>query len=214
MPNVVTRFAPSPTGRLTIGGVRTALFSWLYARRHGGKFLLRIEDTNQERSTPENVQVILDSLTWLGIDWTRGLTSRRSGWSCIGRKPSASWPLERRTVASARRKSWTRDARRWRPARRSRATTGGAETSGEREGREGIRHPVQGAPDGETEVRDLVLKKNHSLPERGAGRPDHPPRWVSDLQFCRGRGRRPDGGHPRPPGRRSRKQHPEADPHL
>lgn len=72
MPNVVTRFAPSPTGRLTIGGVRTALFSWLYARRHGGKFLLRIEDTDQERSTPENVQVIVDGLSWLGIDWDEG----------------------------------------------------------------------------------------------------------------------------------------------
>ena len=72
MQNVVTRFAPSPTGRLTIGGVRTALFSWLYARRHGGRFLLRIEDTDQARSTPENVQVIVDGLSWLGIDWDEG----------------------------------------------------------------------------------------------------------------------------------------------
>ena len=72
MQNVVTRFAPSPTGRLTIGGVRTALFSWLYARRHGGRFLLRIEDTDQARSTPENVRVIVDGLSWLGIDWDEG----------------------------------------------------------------------------------------------------------------------------------------------
>ena len=66
------RFAPSPTGYLHIGGARTALFNWLYARRNGGKFILRIEDTDQERSTPESVKAILDGLTWLGIDWDEG----------------------------------------------------------------------------------------------------------------------------------------------
>jgi glutamyl-tRNA synthetase len=66
---VVTRFAPSPTGALHIGGARTALFNWLFARRHGGTFLLRIEDTDRARSTPENRQAILDGLTWLGLDW-------------------------------------------------------------------------------------------------------------------------------------------------
>ncbi len=64
-----TRFAPSPTGMLHIGGARTALFSWLYARRHGGEFSLRIEDTDRERSTDEATQVILDGLQWLGLDW-------------------------------------------------------------------------------------------------------------------------------------------------
>lgn len=66
------RFAPSPTGYLHIGGVRTALFNWLWARKTGGKFILRIEDTDQQRSTDESVQVILDSLRWLGIDWDEG----------------------------------------------------------------------------------------------------------------------------------------------
>jgi glutamyl-tRNA synthetase len=66
------RFAPSPTGYLHIGGARTALFNWLHARRHGGTFILRIEDTDQERSTPESVQAILDGLAWLGIDWDEG----------------------------------------------------------------------------------------------------------------------------------------------
>lgn len=66
------RFAPSPTGYLHIGGVRTALFNWLWARKTGGKFILRIEDTDQERSTPESKAVILDSLGWLGIDWDEG----------------------------------------------------------------------------------------------------------------------------------------------
>lgn len=66
---VKTRFAPSPTGMLHIGGARTALFSWLYARHFGGEFVLRIEDTDKERSTDEATQVILDGMTWLGLDW-------------------------------------------------------------------------------------------------------------------------------------------------
>lgn len=69
---VRTRFAPSPTGDLHIGGARTALFSWLYARRHQGKFVLRVEDTDRERSTAAAVQVILDGMCWLGLDWDEG----------------------------------------------------------------------------------------------------------------------------------------------
>ena len=67
-----TRFAPSPTGYLHIGGARTALFSWAYARRHGGKFILRIEDTDLERSTKQSTQTILDSMAWLGLDYDEG----------------------------------------------------------------------------------------------------------------------------------------------
>src|SRR6476659_6629679 len=66
---VVTRFAPSPTGFLHIGGARTALFNWLYARGRGGKMLLRIEDTDRERSTQAAIEAILDGLSWLGLDW-------------------------------------------------------------------------------------------------------------------------------------------------
>jgi glutamyl-tRNA synthetase len=69
---VRTRFAPSPTGFLHIGGARTALFSWAYARRHGGKFILRIEDTDLERSTELSVNAILESMKWLGLDWDEG----------------------------------------------------------------------------------------------------------------------------------------------
>jgi glutamyl-tRNA synthetase len=69
MSQVVTRFAPSPTGFLHIGGARTALFNWLYAKRFGGKFLLRIEDTDRERSTEAAVEAIIDGLKWLGLDW-------------------------------------------------------------------------------------------------------------------------------------------------
>src|SRR6185295_18896762 len=65
----VVRFAPSPTGYLNIGGARTALFNWLYARGRNGKFLLRIEDTDRERNNEAAVAAILDGLTWLGLDW-------------------------------------------------------------------------------------------------------------------------------------------------
>ncbi|MFN3076764.1 MAG: glutamate--tRNA ligase, partial [Alphaproteobacteria bacterium] len=66
---VVARFAPSPTGFLHIGGARTALFNWLFARHFGGRFLLRIEDTDRARSTREAVEAIFDGLRWLGLDW-------------------------------------------------------------------------------------------------------------------------------------------------
>jgi glutamyl-tRNA synthetase len=72
MSQVITRFAPSPTGLLHIGGVRTALFSWLYARRMGGQFILRVEDTDLERSTPEAVTVILEGMKWLGLEHDQG----------------------------------------------------------------------------------------------------------------------------------------------
>ena len=67
---VVTRFAPSPTGYLHIGGARTALFNWLYAKHTGGRMLLRIEDTDRERSTDAAITAILDGMTWLGLDWS------------------------------------------------------------------------------------------------------------------------------------------------
>lgn len=70
--SIRTRFAPSPTGYLHVGGARTALFSWLYARKHGGKFILRIEDTDLERSTQESVDAILEGMTWLGLEYDEG----------------------------------------------------------------------------------------------------------------------------------------------
>lgn len=72
MERVRVRFAPSPTGYLHVGGARTALFNWLFARHHGGDFILRIEDTDQVRSTEESVQAILDGMSWLGLDWDEG----------------------------------------------------------------------------------------------------------------------------------------------
>jgi glutamyl-tRNA synthetase len=70
--SIVSRFAPSPTGYLHVGGARTALFSWLYARKLGGTFILRIEDTDLERSSQESVDAILDGMNWLGLDWDQG----------------------------------------------------------------------------------------------------------------------------------------------
>src|SRR6266404_4254074 len=69
---VRTRFAPSPTGYLHIGGVRTALFNWLFARHHGGQFILRIDDTDQQRNVAEALQPILDGFRWLGLHWDEG----------------------------------------------------------------------------------------------------------------------------------------------
>ena len=69
---IVTRFAPSPTGMLHIGGVRTALFCWLFARKHGGRFILRIEDTDLDRSTDDNIRIIEEGMAWVGLDWDEG----------------------------------------------------------------------------------------------------------------------------------------------
>ena len=70
--SVRVRFAPSPTGYLHIGGARTALFNWLFARQNNGVFILRIEDTDEARSTQESVDAILQSMQWLGLDWDEG----------------------------------------------------------------------------------------------------------------------------------------------
>src|SRR5512137_2288112 len=72
MPAIRTRFAPSPTGFIHLGNIRSALFPWAFARRHGGTFILRIEDTDTERSTPEATQAILDAMAWLGLDYDEG----------------------------------------------------------------------------------------------------------------------------------------------
>ena len=70
---VVTRFAPSPTGFMHVGGVRTALYAWLYARKYGGAFILRIEDTDKKREVAGSIEHIVESLRWLGIDWDEGV---------------------------------------------------------------------------------------------------------------------------------------------
>src|SRR5215213_7134450 len=89
------RFAPSPTGALHIGGARTALYNWLAARHDGGELVLRIEDTDRERSTAENVEQILDALRWLELDWDEGPISQAS------RQPQHEAALERLVASGA-----------------------------------------------------------------------------------------------------------------
>ena len=119
------RFAPSPTGYLHVGGARTALFNWLFARRHGGVFVLRIEDTDTERSSAEMVDGILDGLRWLGLDWDEGPTiggphapyfqseriDRHRAMAERARRATAA-----RTTATARRRAESEARRRREPA--------------------------------------------------------------------------------------------------
>ena len=107
-----TRFAPSPTGQLHIGGVRTALFSWLHARHFGGKFILRIEDTDAERSTDENTKQILASMEWLGLDWDEGPFFQSDGSISTSLISKSSSMKARPTGASAHRTTWKRSAAR------------------------------------------------------------------------------------------------------
>ncbi len=94
------RFAPSPTGALHIGGARTALYNWLLARGSGGALVLRIEDTDRERSTAENVDQILDALRWLGLDWDEGPISQAE------RAPEHRAAIERHGISPLHRMSF------------------------------------------------------------------------------------------------------------
>jgi len=85
--SVRVRFAPSPTGHLHVGGARTAIFNWLFAKHHGGTFIIRVEDTDQARSTRESEAMVLDDLRWLGLQWDEGPDA--------GASPSASSCTER-----------------------------------------------------------------------------------------------------------------------
>ncbi len=104
------RFAPSPTGALHIGGARTALFNWLLARHCGGELVLRIEDTDRERSTPENIEQILDALRWLELDWDEGPILQTARSSATARRC-------RRCSSPATPTARTRPARTSRPSR-------------------------------------------------------------------------------------------------
>ena len=93
---IKTRFAPSPTGFLHVGGARTALFNWLFARKHGGQFVLRIEDTDQVRSTAESAAGILSDLQWLGLNWDCGPQSQLRPSHCRSERiPAADSAVDR-----------------------------------------------------------------------------------------------------------------------
>ena len=106
MSQVRVRFAPSPTGYLHIGGVRTALFNWLFARHEGGSFVLRIEDTDRDRSTDEAIDVIMEGMKWVGLDWDEGPSGKPIAWNSIGKRIGIVGTRIGLLVCVHARKSW------------------------------------------------------------------------------------------------------------
>ena len=101
---IKTRFAPSPTGYLHVGGARTALYSWLFARHNKGEFVLRIEDTDLERSTPEAIEAIMDGMNWLNLEWDEGpyfQTKRFDRYNALMRCVKIRWRRVKNRVMTA-----------------------------------------------------------------------------------------------------------------
>jgi len=150
------RFAPSPTGALHIGGARTALYNWLVARNSGGSFVLRIEDTDRERSTPENVDQILDALEWLGLEWDEGPVSQAE------RQPEHREAVERllESGAAYRDTASAEQVKEWKAEHGSEVGYRGTGTD-DPEGAVRLRVP----DDGETVIEDLI-RGSVSFPNR------------------------------------------------
>ncbi len=208
-----TRFAPSPTGYLHVGGARTALFSWAYARKHGGKFVLRIEDTDLERSTEASVNAIIEGMKWLGLDWDEGrfrqmqrLARYREVAEQLLRAGKAYWcyaskeELEQHARAPAR-------ARREAALRRALASgeceSGWVEAAGRR--RAGAALSQSGRGGGY--LHRPGERADHRRQRRDRRSGDAARRRRAHLQFRRGRGRPGHGHHPCHPRRRSCQQH-------
>ena len=195
------RFAPSPTGALHIGGARTALYNWLCAAGTGGELVLRIEDTDRERSTPENVEQILDALRWLELDWDEGPVSqveradrhaRRSS-SCSSPAPPTATRRPPRTSRPGRRSTADRGYR-GEPTRRPGR---GGPAAGARRGRDRRR-----GPDPRRRSASRTAAQDDFVIARGDG--------IGPLQLRRRGRRRRDGDHRRGPRRRPPLQHAEA----
>ena len=209
---IKTRFAPSPTGYLHVGGARTALFSWLFARRHGGQFVLRIEDTDLERSTQESVDAILEAMDWLGLDHDEGpfyQTQRFDRYNAVIEQMLASGQAYHCYCIASVSTACVRS--RWRPSR-SRATTGAA---AQREVDPAEPHVVRFPQSAGRRGRHRRPgPRRDRAQQRRTGRPDHPPRRRhADLQPVRRRRRPGHGHHPRDPRRRPRQQHAAPDQH-
>lgn len=160
---VRTRFAPSPTGYLHIGGVRTALFNWLFARQHGGQFILRIDDTDQQRNVAEALQPILDGFRWLGLDWDEGpgvdgphgpyyqsqkLQRYQAAVQTLLDRGLAYWDYSRDEERQAEKEAADREKRPWVYSRRWLAETPQQRAQFEAEGRKGavrLKIPREGA---------------------------------------------------------------------
>ncbi len=215
MSELRVRFAPSPTGYLHIGGARTALFNYLLARQQQGTFILRIEDTDVERSTQESTDAILQAMEWLGLDYDEGPFFQSERFDLYRAKVRATGRRAGRpTAATAAPRSWRESAKRhWQRAPASSATTAPAATAPTTRPAPPcgpLPHPATGDDD---------FRRPHQgadrLQQRGTRRPDHPAhRRHADLQL-RGGGRRRRHAHlPGDPRRRPHQQHPAPDPHL
>ena len=221
--SVRVRFAPSPTGHLHVGGARTALFNWLFARHHGGAFLLRIEDTDRDRSTDEAIHQILDAMTWLGLDWDREGPEDDGAYRGYFRQTS------RFEIYRAHAERLLAEGRAYRcyctpeelDARREAAQARGRDLP--------LRRPLprppapsrrpRGAPAPDPgrgdDGRPRPDPRGRDVRPRHARRLDpRPVRRDADLQLLRGRRRRDDEDHPRDPGQRPPLEHAEADPLL
>ena len=205
---VVTRFAPSPTGYLHIGGARTALFNWLFARHHGGKYLLRIEDTDRARSTEPAIEAILDGLSWLGLDWDGDVTyqfARAARHAEVAKQMLAAGkayhcyasPQELDEMRAAQKKAGVpmRYDGRWRDRDPKEAPAGVAPVD-----------PPEGAAERQDGDPGRRAGRGHGR-ERPARRHDPAARRRHADLHAGGRGRRPrHGRHARDPRRRSSQQ--------
>lgn len=126
---IKTRFAPSPTGYLHVGGARTALYSWLFARHNKGEFVLRIEDTDLERSTPEAIEAIMDGMNWLNLEWDEGPYFQTKRFDRYNAVIDEMLVAARRISATALKSVWMNCVkRRWRTVK-SRVMTAAAATT-------------------------------------------------------------------------------------
>ena len=201
-PSLRLRFAPSPTGALHIGGARTALYNWLAARHGGGELVLRIEDTDRERSTAENVEQILDALRWLELDWDEGPVSQASR----AEQPREAALQQLLDSGAAYRDSATaKEVEAWKAEH-------GADRGyrGEPVDEPGAAVRLRVPDEGETVVEDLI-RGPVSLPQPQLRRLRHRPRRRLGPLQLRGRGRRRrDGDHRGGARRRPPLQHAEA----
>jgi glutamyl-tRNA synthetase len=212
---VRTRFAPSPTGYLHIGGARTALYCWLEARHKGGEFILRIEDTDRERSTQAAIDAILEAMDWLGLDYDEGpiyQTQRLDRYKEVAEQLVAS-PARPTTPTRPRKNSRRCARRRWR-ARRSRATTAlSRANAGWRDDPNRVirfKNPLDGVVVFDDKVKGRIEIANSELDDLVIFRSD----GYADLQLRGGGGRHRHAHHRRDARRRPRQQHPAPDQHL
>ena len=208
---VRVRFAPSPTGYLHIGGARTALFNWLFARRHGGKFILRIEDTDHKRLVEDALNDIEASLSWLGLDWDEGpevggdygpyFQSQRlpiyqqwANWLVENGHAYHCYCTEERLAAGARRAAGAQGADRLRPPLPHADSRAARPARGRRRS---LRDPPgDRAAEGQHHLPRRDPRRHHLRPQPAAGRRAAQNRWLADLSPGRGGGRSPDADQP------------------